>query len=361
MFAKTQNEPLIKSGNTREEVATNTKHPVILSVSRTTDIPAFYSEWFIQRLKEGFCLRFNPYNKRPLLIDLSGVKVVVFWTKNPEPLMKHLDFLDEKGIKYYFQYTLNDYDKEGLEKNVPPLAERILTFKKLSEKLGPERAIWRFDPLLLSDEITVETLIERIRKIGDEISPYTEKLVFSFIDLYKSVNWNIQRSKTAGTLNIREFEKHEMEDLAEKLSSLCHSWKISAASCGEDIDLSSFWIFKNACVDPDLIGRISKSDPDIIRYLSKYAKKDKGQRESCRCIESTDIGQYNTCPHLCSYCYANRYPESVRKNYMMHKRNPCSPTILWDEPVMSGSCEENPACKLPESGRYQSVLHSHDR
>ena len=322
------------SGETSVKEIVKTVRPVIISASRATDIPAFYSDWFFNRLSEGWCIKFNPYSNRPLRVDFRDTRFVVFWTKNPSPIIDRLGILEEKGLGYYFQYTLNDYEKEGIERNVPPLNERIDAFRNLSEVTGKERVIWRFDPLLLSDTVCVDTLLSRIEMIGGEIHQYTEKFVFSFIDLYKSVKRNLDH---AGYSGIREFTVDEMKEFASGLQKMTSAWGVSAAPCAEEADLPGYGISKNRCIDPDLIKRLFGNDSDLLRYIEKNPGKDPGQRPLCGCMRSTDIGQYNTCMHLCSYCYANRYPGLIRSNYDNHRNRPPGVTItgekigdIWD-------------------------------
>ena len=147
--------------------AETTMHPVIVSASRATDIPAFYADWFFHRLQKGYSAWINPFNNKKGYISYQDTRFIVFWSKNPRPLLEHLDKLDKRGIGCYIQYTLNEYTNDGLEKNVPPVSERIDTFKRLVEKLGLGRIIWRFDPLVLTDNITIDTLLEKIACIGD--------------------------------------------------------------------------------------------------------------------------------------------------------------------------------------------------
>ena len=171
------------------------QEPVIISASRSTDIPAFYSDWFLERLRAGYCNWVNPYNREVFRVSFEGTRMIVFWSKNPKPMMERLDELEALGFKnYYFQFTLNDYVREGLESNVPPVEERIETFKALAKRLGKERVIWRYDPLILSDDLTVDALLERIACIGRELRGSTEKLVFSFADIlsYRKVNQEVQ-------------------------------------------------------------------------------------------------------------------------------------------------------------------------
>ena len=157
--------------------------PVIVSASRSTDIPTFYADWFVERWKKGYIKWLNPFNGVPLYVSFKNTKVVVFWTKNPKPMFKHLGFLDENVKNYYFQFSLNDYDKEGYEGKVPRLENRINTFKELSERIGKERVVWRFDPLLLTTEIDIKELLRRLENIGNQIYFFTNKLVFSFADI----------------------------------------------------------------------------------------------------------------------------------------------------------------------------------
>ena len=157
--------------------------PVIISASRSTDIPAFYADWFFHRLKVGYSAWTNPFNGVRSFVSYEKCRFIVFWSKNPKPLLGHLDELEERKIGCYIQYTLNDYEKEGLEKGVPSLEKRIDTFKRLVDQLGQGRVIWRFDPLILTDKISMEELLRKVENIGDQLNGYTEKLVFSYADI----------------------------------------------------------------------------------------------------------------------------------------------------------------------------------
>ena len=170
--------------------------PFIISASRSTDIPVFYADWFFHRLKVGYSAWTNPFNGVKSFVSYEKCRFIVFWSKNPEPLLGHLDGLKERDIGCYIQYTLNDYEKEGLEKGVPPLEERIETFKRLVDQLGQGRVIWRFDPLILTDQIGMDDLLEKVENIGDQLNGYTEKLVFSYADiaLYKKVKANLEKA-----------------------------------------------------------------------------------------------------------------------------------------------------------------------
>ena len=297
--------------------------PVIVSASRSTDIPAFYADWLVERLKAWWCGWINPFNQQRYRVSFADTRMIVFWSKNPASMLERLDEVESLGFRqYYFQFTLNDYVAEGMEPNVPPVAERIDTFKRLADRIGKERVIWRFDPLMLTEKISIDALLERVGNIGQQLKGYTEKLVFSFIDIaaYRKVQKNL-----AG-LGIREFSPNDQIKFAQGLAELNQDLRLGLATCGELADLSAYGVKHNKCVDDDLMVRLFHDDAKLMDFIGaecdmidgwtiKKSKKDKGQRKACGCIVSKDIGMYNTCPHLCKYCYANFSDELVLKNY----------------------------------------------
>lgn len=300
--------------------------PEVISASRSTDIPAFYSDWLINRLQEGYVVWTNPINQIPQVVNLDNVKMIIFWTKNADPIIKHLETLDNMGIRYYFQYTVNDYENEGFEPNLPSLDHRIKTFQNLSELIGKEKVVWRFDPLLLSSQLNVASLVEKITNVGDRLYGFTNRLVFSFIDIniYSLVKRNL---KNAGLSDVRELSVEEMNEIASILQNINKKWQLSIATCGEVIDLTKYGIIKNKCVDPNIIELVCSDNQEFVQCIKKIATKDLGQRNECGCMPSKDIGQYNTCMHRCVYCYANHYQSKVEQNYFDHLKNPNSPTI----------------------------------
>lgn len=331
--------------------------PLIISASRSTDIPAFYSDWFFERLRKGYSTWISPFNGRRCVIAYERARFIVFWSKNPASLLKHLDFLNKSGIGCYIQYSLNDYETDGLERGVPPLEERIRTFKALVARLGKGGVIWRSDPLLLTESIGIETLLGRIRRIGDKIHEYAEKMVFSFADIlnYAKVRRNLESSH----IPYRNWTIAQMQEFAGKLLELNEreGWKLELATCGETADLEG--ITHNRCIDDRLILRFKHDSPELLKFLGAEIRhgslqgnlldgasaakgvdlgdgrhaiiqkqnRDQGQREACGCIRSKDIGQYDTCVHLCEYCYATASKKSAQRNNALHKANPHAETI----------------------------------
>lgn len=289
--------------------------PMVVSASRRTDIPAFHAEWFMERLRSGYARWVNPFSGTPQYVSFARTRAVVFWTKNPRPMLPHLAELDRRGIGYYFQFTLNDYEAEGLEPGVPPLAERIETFAELARRVGKERVIWRYDPLLLADGLDPAQLAARVTRVGQAVHPFTEKLVVAFADIerYAKVRGRLRASGKG----FRELTGDEMRAFAARLADMARPWGLAIATCAEAIDLTEFGVERNKCIDDVLLARLFPRDTELQRFLgaegTRHRLKDKGQRKECGCIVSKDIGAYDTCPHLCRYCYANSSKRAVRE------------------------------------------------
>lgn len=295
-------------------------HPVIISASRATDIPAFYMDWFLRRFKEGYIIWKNPYRQTMRQkVCFDKTRAVVFWTKDPGAIIPRLEEIDSLGLHYNVQVTLNDYEGFGYELRVPPLARRISDLQELSRRLGPHRVVWRFDPLLLSEKLSLQALHHRIDSLFAALGPFCERMVFSFIDIsgYRGVTRNM---KTYGLTDVREFTHEEKIETARFLQQCAARYGTLVMGCCQELDLSSFGIVPGRCIDDRLFRRLAVSDPDFLNWLERGATKDKGQRDHCTCIVAKDIGEYSTCLHQCRYCYANRRDEEVMARYHLHKR-----------------------------------------
>lgn len=287
---------------------------MILSASRRTDIPSFYSEWFMNRLKAGYAITKNPMNPSQVsrvILSSENVDCIVFWTKDPLPMMNRLTELDSMGYHYYFQFTITPYGNQ-IERNLRDKKDIMRTFRQLSDRLGKERVIWRYDPILINDELTAGYHIDHFTWLCNELKGYTDQCIISFVDLYSKVS----KSAKAGIIGV--IAEQEMHDLSRSLSEIGASCGIELRACCEKLDLSEDGVKPAACIDIDSIERICGHP---IRE-----KKDKSQRPSCECIQSVDIGVYNTCMNGCLYCYANHSEPSIRKNYLAH--NPKSPILV---------------------------------
>ena len=267
---------------------------MILSVSRRTDIPAFYGDWFINRLKEGFVYVRNPMNIHQVSkIPLTPEKIecIVFWTKNPsEKFISDLKIIDEMEYKYYFQYSITSYNNQ-IEKNIPKKQIEIERFQTLASNIGKEKVIWRYDPIFFTDYYDINYHKKWFEYIASKLENYTEKCVISFLDYYPKIKNRLLDNK------IPEVSENQMLEFAFYLSSIASKYNIKVESCCEKINLSSAGIEHGHCIDPELINLITGKQYDF--------KKDKFQRHDCGCIESVDIGTYNTCKNGCIYCYAN--------------------------------------------------------
>ncbi|MCI9631830.1 MAG: DUF1848 domain-containing protein [Ruminococcus sp.] len=290
---------------------------MILSVSRRTDIPAFYAEWFFQRIREGFLYVRNPMNPRQVSrIGLSPevVDCIIFWSKNPAPMLERLDELRE--YPFYFQFTLTGYGRD-IEPGLPDKRKEVIgTFQKLSEKVGKERVVWRYDPILVNDRYTMEYHWKAFEEIAGCLKGYTEKVVISFVDFYAKTLRNTK------DLYLKSLSMEEMRKTAEGMAQIAKSCGLVIETCAEQINLQDVGIRHGSCIDKNRIEKIAG--------CSLSVEKDKNQREACGCCESIDVGAYNTCRNGCRYCYANYHEEQVRK---------CIACYDVDSPLLCGRIE----------------------
>lgn len=281
---------------------------MIVSVSRRTDIPNYYSDWFISRIKEGFlCVR-NPMNAHQISrIDLSPdvVDCIVFWTKNPANMIEKLEHL--KNYIYYFQFTLTGYGKD-VEPNLPNKREEIIpTFKRLSEKIGKEKVIWRYDPILISKRYTMDYHLKAFEEIASNLADYTEKVIISFVDFYSKTQRNTRE------IDIRQMTDEEMISIAEEMAQIASKYNLIIETCAEQINLQEVDIQHGSCIDKKLIERILG--------CKLIVEKDKNQRGECGCFESVEVGAYNTCLNGCKYCYANFNDNKVKDNVKLYDQD----------------------------------------
>lgn len=292
---------------------------VIISASRRTDIPAFYSEWFLNRIRDGYVLVRNPMNIHQVSrIRLSPdvVDCIVFWTKNPKPMVQRLEEL--KDYNFYFQFTLNSYATD-VEPNVPSKGNDVIdTFIKLSEKIGANRIIWRYDPIIITDKYTIEYHTTYFEKLAQVLSGKFSKCVISFVDEYK------KNSKNFRDNGLRELEENQMADIALRFSEIAKRNHFKIYTCAEQIDLTAYGIEHNSCIDKELIESLVGARLKV--------QKDKSQRDECGCVESIDIGSYNTCTHGCKYCYANYSSDVVHNNSRCYDPN---------SPMLCGSLQDD--------------------
>jgi DNA repair photolyase len=267
---------------------------MIISASRRTDIPAFFGDWFINRLIEKVVLvrnPMNPNNVAKISLDPKTIECIVFWTKNPKNFLKYIPRIIDLGYSFYFQFTITTYDK-AIEPNVSNKNEIIETFIELSNMIGKEKIIWRYDPIFINNNYSVEYHLKWFDYLCSKIGNYTEKCVISFIDEYNFLKKELKNN------DIRVLLNDEMYSISKNMKEISDHYKLTLATCCETIDLSKFDILHNKCIDDVLINRITGKN---IPYI-----KDKNQREECGCISSRDIGSYNSCMHNCKYCYAKR-------------------------------------------------------
>ena len=306
---------------------------MIISASRRTDIPSFYSDWFFRRMEAGVVCTRNPMNpKQVSRISLAPdvVDGIVFWTKNPTPMLDKLHLLN--GCPFYFQFTLNAYGKD-LEAGIPGKNDVIIpAFHNLSRQIGPERVIWRYDPIILTPKYTTQYHVHYFEELAKRLSGHTKKCVISFVDLYRHLG--------------RQFAplgQSEIYELAGRFSDIAIKYGLTLETCAEAIDLSRFGIAHGHCIDGELLERIIGHPISL--------SKDKNQREECGCMSSIDIGMYDSCLNGCKYCYANHSAAAVQKNFRLH--DPSSPllygTISPDDVVKDRVVE---SCRIQQMNLF---------
>lgn len=315
---------------------------MILSVSRRTDIPAHYSDWFFNRLEAGYACTRNPMNFRQvsrIVIAPAVVDGFVFWTKNPTPMVDRLHRLAE--YPYYFQFTLNAYGKD-LEPGLPGKQEVLVpAFQSLSRQIGPERVIWRYDPIVLTDAYTLEHHIRYFDALAKRLSGFTQRCIISFVDQYRHLG---SRFRPLGTT--------EIEILAEHFSGIALQYGLTLETCAEAVDLSRFGIGHGHCIDGRLFEQLLNQPLNL--------SKDKNQRPACGCTASIDLGMYDCCPSSCRYCYANHSQTAVRRNILAH--DPQSP-LLYGQISPEDTVRDRTMIshKITQLNLFEGEEHRHDQ
>ncbi len=284
---------------------------MIISASRRTDIPAFYARWFMERLRQGFCLVPNPFNpaqvSRVSLLP-EEVEVIVFWTRNPSPLLSYLDEMDSRGYQYYFLFTLMDnprvFDRHG-----PALGHSLEAFKTLAGKIGPRKVIWRYDPILFSTITPPSFHLERYARIARVLQGFGTRSVISLIAFYKKALNRLKALEAKGIKLISPAEA-EVENFLSELSRTALANGMEVYSCAQEKDYTSLGIKPGSCIDQAYIERIFQKQVT--------GRKDPSQRKNCGCVISKDIGMYESCLFECQYCYATGHFDRARMNYKRH-------------------------------------------
>jgi hypothetical protein len=296
---------------------------MIVSASRRTDIPAFYAEWMVRRLREGYCTVPNPFDRNQvsrISLRPEDVDAIVFWTRNPRPLIPYLDELDSRGYRYYFQFTILGYPRE-IDPKTPAAATAVEAFRELAGRLGPKRVIWRYDPIVFTGTTPPAFHLENFRRLAESLRGHTRRVVVSIVDMYRKIE---KRMKTLdGTpAAVCHCDAEDLSPLMCRLAEMARESGMEIVSCAEEIDLQPFGILPGKCVDDQVIAEAFG--------IEVPSTKDPTQREACGCVTSRDVGMYESCLSGCLYCYATKSFKQARANYDSH--DPESPSLLgWHE------------------------------
>ncbi len=286
---------------------------MILNTGARTDTVQYYSEWLLNRFSEGYVLTRNPmFPNKVLRYELTPDKIdaVLFCSKNYAPILPRLREITDK-YRTYFYYTITAYGKD-VEPNVPDIDTSIEMLMRLCKIVGKRRIAWRYDPILLTDKYTIDRHFETFESMAKRLAPCIDRCIFSFVETYKKLNINMPE--------IIPFTRDDRLRLAEGLGAIAEKYGIFIQTCGTDMDYSSYGIHSSGCATLKILGRANNCEFRNIKHI--------GMREGCHCVESRDVGAYDTCPNGCKYCYANYNADNVRKNIKKH--DPKSPLLLGE-------------------------------
>lgn len=282
----------------------------IISVSRRTDIPAFYGKWFMERVKEGFACYRNPFNGQGYKVSLKQEDVIafVFWSKNFRPFLKYLDRLDTMGYRFYFHFTINGHPRE-LEEKVPPYHEMVKVAHELAARYSPLHVIWRFDPMVISSHTSIKEDLERFASLTEKIAGATFRCYFSFAEYYSKVKRNLALVQKNHKFQFVDPPIETKLSMVREMVKIADPYNITLHGCCQDL-LAGESIQKAHCIDGEIIKELY---PEI-----DFAAKLTPTRKGCGCYQSRDIGAYDTCPHGCAYCYANADKERAFRRFQNH-------------------------------------------
>jgi hypothetical protein len=292
---------------------------VIISASRRTDIPAFYAEWFMNRVRAGFCEVPNPFHPAQVSrvsLRPEDVDAIVFWTRNPRPLFCHLAELDSKGYRYYFQYTVMD-NPRLLDAQGPSLAQALRSFEALADRIGPDRAIWRYDPVVFTATTGREFHGDAFRRIAQALEGRTRRCVISLVKRYRKTEERMREISGQGFAVVPE-DAPELGALLAEMADTARGKGMEIVSCAQERDLRPWGIEPGKCVDDGLIRRLFG--------IEVPHRRDPSQRKACGCVVSKDIGAYDTCVYGCRYCYATSSQARAQANRRRHR--PDSPALI---------------------------------
>ncbi len=284
---------------------------MILNTGGRTDTVQYYTDWLLQRFSEGYVLTRNPmFPSKVIRYELTPDKVdcVVFCSKNYKPILPRLHEITDR-FHTYFHYTITAYGRD-IEPGVPSIEESMETLKALSRLVGKQRIAWRYDPVLLTKEYTIGRHLETFERMAGELAPYIDRCIFSFVEMYKKLEVNMPE--------LIPLSCQDMESLAQGLGSIAKKYGISIQTCGTNGDYTRYGIHASGCMTLDILGKANG--------ITFRSRKHKGTRRGCHCIESRDIGAYDTCLNGCKYCYANKSPQKAFENRQYH--DPASPLLL---------------------------------
>jgi len=289
---------------------------MIISASRRTDVPAFYTPWFMSRLRAGLCRVPNPFHPvqvSEVSLKPEDVDVIVFWTRNALPLAPHIKELEEKGYRFYFLYTLMDNPRD-IDPACPPLKSALKTFLTLAERIGPEKVIWRYDPIVITSVMDPDFHRRAFRRIAGELRGSTNRCIISSVQLYRKAE---KRFREKG-VELKTLQQEALGDLMRFMAGEAQKQGMEVQGCGQTMEIEDCGVRHGKCVDDEYIRKLFG--------IEVSSRKDPSQRRACGCVKSKDIGMYDTCLYGCLYCYATGSFEKANENCRRH--DPGSPSLL---------------------------------